>query len=798
MNISRKWLNRHVDLDDKSAQEILLDLTMSTAEVEGVVAFGKDIQDVVVGQVLKREKHPDADKLSVCQVAVSGEEPQQIVCGAPNVRDGLKVAVIRPGSRLPDGTKIKKSKIRGAESLGMICSESELGLSDSHDGILELDESLSVGTSVVDALDLRDDIWEVDNKSINHRPDLWGHRGIARELAAVYERPLKPLDLFSGFPEAGETRPVVIDDLEACPRYIGLVLQGVEVKPSPQWLQRLLGAVGQRAIDLCVDLTNFVQLDLGQPMHAFDLGEIDAKGIGVRFARKGETMITLDEIERKLSTEDLLITSGDRPVALAGIMGGMNSMVRGATTSLFLESASFKASTIRRTSTRLGLRTDSSARFEKAQDPGNAETAVRHFVSLLREECPSVVAAGPMVDPSGWSFPGRKVPLRRDRLDRILGTEVSSDRVRGYFEALEFGVEENADGFVLDVPSFRATKDIAIEEDLIEEVGRMIRYDNIPERPLVQAISVPPKELELTVARTAVQLCAHELGAHEVYNYSFVPDALVDAVGAADQPYVRVTNPVAPEITRMRRHVLPSVLAAVAPNLRQEVEVRMFEDGRGVLSEHRDEHGLPAELRELAIVFARRDDAAGPSPYAQLRTGVEQLGRRLGYPLELHSLLASPEPWCHPGKTVGCHRGEEVVGYVGHLHPRVARALELPLSTAIASLELRALLRTEPAAAKYARLSEFPTQAVDVALLVPRAIQVQTIATFLRDAGRKLVQDVRLFEVYTGDGLDDGQKSLNFTVTLGSHDRTLTAKDEEKYLSTVRRRCEEVGATLRG
>ena len=798
MNISRKWLSRHVDLDDKSAQEILLDLTMSTAEVEGVTTFGADLQDVVVGHVVEREKHPDADKLSVCQVALSGEAPQQIVCGAPNVRAGLKVAVIRPGSRLPDGTKIKKSKIRGVESLGMICSESELGLSESHDGILELSDALEVGTSIVDALDLRDDVWEIDNKSINHRPDLWGHRGLARELAAMYARPLKPLPTFTDYPSVGDSLPVEISDLEACPRYCGLRIDGVQVTSSPEWLKNLLTAVGQRPIDLLVDLTNFVQLDLGQPMHAFDLATLDPSGVRVRFAKEGESMVTLDGLERTLSGDDLLITSGDRPVALAGIMGGEDSMVQPSTSSLFLESANFKASTVRRTSTRLGLRTDASARFEKAQDPANARLAVDYFVALLQEQCPGASPTGPVVDPADWSFEGRQVTLRRDRLDAVLGTQVPSPRVKEIFESLEFGVEEADHGFDLAVPSFRATKDISIEADLIEEVGRMVRYDNIPEQPLVQAVSVPPREQELTVARAAVQLCAHELGAHEIYNYSFVSDRVVEAVSAAGDDYIRVTNPVTPETTRMRRHVLPSVLDAVAPNLRSEEEVRMFEDGRGALPEHRDEHGLPKELRELAIVFARREGHPDGDPYPELRAGVELLGRRLGYPLELHSLLEDPAPWCHPNKTVACHRGADVVGFVGSIHPRAARALDLPLTTAVATLELRSLLATESAAAHYRRISEFPTQPVDVALLVPASTSVAAVADFLRSVGKKLVQDVQLFEVYTGAGIEGDQKSLNFRVVLGASDRTLSSKDEEKFLNAVRRRAEEVGATLRG
>ncbi len=798
MNISRRWLQRYVDLSDKTAQQILLDLTMSTAEVEGVETFAGGIEEVIVGHVLEREKHPDADKLSVCKVAVSqDEEPQQIVCGAPNVRAGLKVAVIRPGGKLPGGLKIKKSKIRGAESLGMICSESELGLSESHDGILELAEDAPVGARLIDVLDVVDDVFEIDNKSINHRPDLWGHYGIARELAAIYGRPLKPLmDAVPELPTTGRTLPITIDDLAGCPRYCGLVLEGVTATRSPDWLRWQLAAVGQRSIDLLVDLTNFVMLDIGQPMHAFDLHQLDAGGVGVRRARAGETMSTLDGEARRLEESDLLITSGDQPVALAGVMGGEGSMVQTGTTELFLESANFHAATVRRTSTRLGLRTDASTRFEKAQDPAQAETGILRFVSLLQDLCPGARAAGPMVDPSGWQFAPRTITLRRARLDLKLGIHVDDARVTSIFESLQFGVARDGADFVVDVPSFRATKDIAIEDDLIEEVGRMFRYDNIPEQPLTAVVEVPPRDREVELARRATELCATELGAHEFYDYSFTPDAVLEACGVLGDHYVRVTNPVAPEITRMRRHVMPSLLASAAPNLRGHEEVFAFEEGKGAHPEKRDGEGLPHEVRELALVFARRQ---GASPYAELREAVEVLLRRLGFPATITEVLDSPPAWAHPNRTAAIHRGEVVVGSVGAIHPKVARNLELPASsTAVANLDLRALLATGRDHLRYAKLSPFPPQPVDVALSVPRATKASQLEAFLREVGGKLVRGVELFEVYTGEGLAADRKSVNFTVTLGAMDKTLSAKDEEKFLKRVRERCAEVGAELRG
>ncbi|MBK8976917.1 MAG: phenylalanine--tRNA ligase subunit beta [Planctomycetes bacterium] len=795
MKVSRRWLERYVDLSDRSAEQILLDLTMSTAEVEGVEAFGTGIDDVVVGHVVERVQHPDADKLSVTKVAVGSEAPQQIVCGARNVAAGQKVAVVLPGAVLPGGLQIGKAKLRGVESLGMICSEKELGLSDASEGILVLPDDAPVGARFVDVFGVVDDVFEIDNKSVNHRPDLWGHHGIARELAAILGRPLRPVCEPLELPADGRSLPVRIDDLTACPRYCGLVLEGVTARRSPPWLRWALAAVGQRSIDLLVDLTNFVMFDLGQPMHAFDLHRLSSEGIGVRFARAGETITTLDGVERRLSTDDLLITSGDEPVALAGVMGGAGSMVEAGTSELFLESANFRASIVRRTSTRLGLRSESSARFEKALDPAQTVTAVHRFVGLLQREVPGARAAGPLVDPAHWRYEGRSIRLRRARLALKLGIELPDARVRDILERLAFDVRDAADGFDVGVPSFRATKDVTIEDDLVEEVGRMFRYDNIPERPLVSVVEVPPRDPELELERRAVLLCAAELGAHEVYDYSFVPDATLERCGALGLDYVRVTNPVAPEITRIRRHVLPSLLASTAPSLRSAAEVRTFEVGKGYHPERRDADGLPHEVRELALVFARRD---GEPCYPELRDGVETLLRRLGYPAVADRVLSDAPPWAHPQRCAELRRGERAVGFVGHLHPAVARALELPASTAIATVDLRALLATARREPRYQRISPYPPQPVDVALLVPHDVQVAAVDAFLRAVDTDLVQRVELFEVYTGEGIPGDRKSVNFTVTLGSMERTLSAKDEESYLSRVRQRCAEIGAELRG
>ena len=419
MLVSMRWLARHVSLDGITAEQLCDDLTLSTAEVEGLERFAPQLHDVVVGHVVTREKHPNAEKLSLCSVDVGTDTPLPIVCGAPNVAAGQKVAVARVGTTLPGDLKIKKSKIRGVESFGMICSARELDFGDEHDGIWVLPEDAAVGASVADALGIDDWIIEIDNKSLTHRPDLWGHRGIAREIAAIYERPLLPLD--TSLPKTGNAAayPVTIE-ADGCTRYLGLPIEGVTPGPSPDWLRWLLLAAGQRPIELLVDLSNFVMLDLGQPNHVFDRHRLAGRGIVVRCARNDETIETLDGEARKLLASDILICADEEPVALAGIMGGEASKVAAETDSLLLEIATFDASTIRRTSTHVGLRTDSSARFEKTLDPMLPLMAAGHFANLLVEIAPKASFPAPITDVGQWRDPTCEIELRCERVCVII------------------------------------------------------------------------------------------------------------------------------------------------------------------------------------------------------------------------------------------------------------------------------------------------------------------------------------------------------------------------------------------
>ena len=812
MLISIKWLARHVDLDGISPEDLARELTMRTAEVEGLERFAAHLDDVVVGHVEAREQHPDADRLCVCTVDVGGDETLQIVCGAPNVDAGQNVAVAQIGTRLPGGLKIKKVKIRGVESRGMICSVRELELGEDHDGIWVLPDGLEKGTPVSEALDLVDWVIEIDNKSLTHRPDLWGHRGIAAEVAAIFGRELKELD--TSIPETGDAEGVAVTiEASACPRYMALCVDDVRVEASPQWLQMLLLSVGQRPHDLLVDISNFVMLDLGQPNHLFDLAQV-ADGIKVRMAGAGETITTLDDEERKLGEEDLLICSGDTPVALAGVMGGEGSKVAPETTQLLLEVANFDATTVRRTAARVGLRTDSSARFEKSLDPCMVPDAAGHLVRTLQSIQPDVKLPAAPVDVGEWSDPSTTVDLRGDLARSLLGVDLTDQDITEKLNALGFGVED-VDGVLrVSVPSYRATKDIGQAEDLVEEVGRLHGYDQIEGKRLVAEVSPPTRDArQLLVSRIQDRLSG---GARfsETLCYSFQPDDLLERLGIADEPRVRVVNPVAEGEASVRRSIVPSLLGRVELNRRHREEVRLFEVGKGYLPEDTDERGQPGEVHEVGLVLAAPliDGCAfNLSARVRLQGVVEDLLMALG------ALGGSPlcwraagegdcvPGWANPGRAQVLESGEdgecETLCFLAELDPGRARSLglvdELTSDVAAAAVSLDALLVLPKAPASYRPLSKFPCTKIDVSLALPAEVACAEAEQAVERSGKGLVASMELFDVYEGSNLPEGQRSLAWHIVLEATDRTLEEGDVQKFLERVEGAAERLGGALR-
>ncbi|MSR62667.1 MAG: phenylalanine--tRNA ligase subunit beta [Planctomycetes bacterium] len=818
MKISYRWLARHVDLVGLTAQEVANDLTIHTAEVEGLERFAPQLSDVVVGHVVERAKHPDADKLSLCKVDVGprGEgQLVQIVCGAANVAQGQRVAVALPGVTLPGELKIKKSKIRGVESQGMICSERELALSDEHAGIWVLPGTPAPGTSVAQALGLDDWIIEIDNKSLTHRPDLWGHRGLALEVAAIRGRKRKALEL--AFPKTGSGKPYPVRvESAGCARYLGLEIEGVKNGPSPDWLRFLLLAVGQRPIDLLVDLSNFVMLDLAQPNHLFDRARLGSSGILVRNARAGETTKTLDGVERALSADDMLICSGDEVVAIAGVMGGEASKVTGETSALLLEAACFHPTTVRRTAARLGLRTDASARFEKNLDPTLPAKAAAHLVNLLRELQPGITLPRPAGDAGQWQDPARAIALRPARVREVLGAPLADERVEGYLTALEFGVNKSGASWSVSVPSARATKDIRIEEDLIEEIGRLFGYGNIADAPLVAPLAPAPFDERRELVRALQDRLSGAAGFHEAMTYSFHESAHAERVGIADQPHVRIVNPQIEGLDRVRRSVAPSLLAHLAHNRRQGPEVRLFEIGKGYLPERGNARGEPLERHECALAWLAPRPAKGArfdaGVFAHLQGVVEDALAAVGRPVSRWERCADAArpAWAHPTRCVVAHgalsdgKGEPVgepLALLATLEPEIQSRLELTGEldgeVACASLWLDALLAAPAVPPRFHALPRFPSVKVDVAVAVAEGVAAGALVSALQNAGKGLVESCELFDLYRGPNLGAGKKSLAFHVLLQAAERTLSDQDCAKYLARVERAVVELGGELR-
>ena len=810
MYVSYRWLARHVDLSGISAEELAEDLTLSTAEVEGIERFAPQLSNVVVGHVVKRDPHPNADKLSACEVDVGDAATLQIVCGAPNVDAGQQVAVATVGTLLPGDFKIKKSRIRGVESQGMICSVAELELGDEHDGIWVLPDDAETGKSVADALGIEDWAIEIDNKSLTHRPDLWGHRGIAAEVAAIYRRELLPLD--SSLPETGDGEPFPLTvESDACSRYLGLLVEGARAEPSPDWLRWLLLAVGQRPIDLIVDLSNFVMLDLGQPNHTFDANRLAAEGIVVRNARKDEAMTTLDGEARKLAPSDLLICSGDTPVALAGIMGGEESKVGEDTSRLLLEVATFDAATVRRTSTRLGLRTDSSSRFEKSLDPTLPARAAGHFSRLLSQLQPGVTFPARISDAGEFRDPARQIALRPARVRSALGLEIDDGEITDILTRLGFEVTGSGDeSFGVAVPSARATKDITMEQDLVEEIGRIHRYGNIPEQTMQAAVAPPKPDPRRTLVRVIQDRLAGPARFHEVLSHSFVADAMLEKIHHAELPHERVQNPMDKEESRVRRSVLPSLLEALEPNRRQRLDVRLFEIGKGYHPDVRSERGEPKEVHQLAIVWASSPDVVGESfdddRFHQLLGVVGDLLETVGVgaPAWTPPETDADRPtWAHPSRCLLARfDGIDVPGAtVATLEPGIARAVgladELTSDVAVAEISIDTLVETERRVRPYTPIPRYPGVKLDVAVDLPEATAAAELVAVIETSGKGQVASSELFDVYRGKNVAPGRKSLAYHVLLQSPSKTLSDKDQAKFLSRLERGLEALDAKLR-
>lgn len=776
MKFSFNWLSELVEGISVPPKELGRLITMKTAECEGVETVGAFLPEVCAARVLSVEPVGGRNVKAVLDTGRYGRKT--VVCGAPNCRPGVISAYVPPGVRLGD-REIGVATIGGVVSEGMLASGAELGLNRDADGILELD--VEPGAALPGCAP--DSIIEIDNKSITHRPDLWGHHGLGREVAAIVSGMLKDPVRLERIPQAPPPIQVEIESLDLCPRYSALAFENVTVRPSPLWLQYRLMAIGLNPINNIVDVTNYVMAELAQPMHAFDWDLLRGPAIRVRCARPGERIVALNEQEYELDPRDLLITDERGPIAIAGIIGGFDTAIHPGTRRLVLESANFQASTIRKSSSRLKLRTDASMRFEKAQDPHNTLRGLARAIELLEEVSPGIRLVGGLADVKAeWKAPP-PIELPLDWLMRKLGRPVEAGEAARILRSLEFGVEQTTPAVLtVTVPSWRATRDVSIKDDLVEEVGRMLGYDSIPmQAPLVAALP-PPRNEERLFHRT-VRTAMVELGFTEVHNYSFVNEAQLRTFGMDPADHLAVANPISSDQSLLRRSLLPGILGNIQENSKHFERFRLFEIGSEI---HKRDQGLPDEIPHLAAAIYGRDDGV---------TALMELKRAAGHLMPGCELVpCAPRPYEHPARAAEVHWNGVSVGRIFEFHPsmvEVGRAAVMDIDLSV----VRRLAATQQR--RYTPLRRFPTSAFDLSVVAGMREPAGNIQKLLvQFAGADLVS-IEFLRQYAGPPLPENAKSVSFRLTVGAPDHTLSSEEVSSIRARIIEAMREAGYELR-
>ena len=772
MKFSEHWLRTFVD-PPLSAGELADALAMGGLDVESVEPVAPPFERVVVGEVLSVQPHPGADRLSVCTVNV-GVAPLTIVCGAPNVRAGSRVAAALVGAKLP-GADIGLSKVRGVESHGMLCSARELGLSEDDAGLIELPFDAAVGADVRAVLDLDDRLITI--KPTPNRGDCLSLAGIAREVAAITRAPLGELRVAAVGATLRDELPIKLAEPGACPRYCGRLIRGVNANAAaPRWMVERLTRSGLRSISAIVDITNYVMLELGQPLHAFDAGCLEG-GICARFAQAGEKLLLLNGETRELTADFLVIADDRKALALAGIMGGATSAVTGATVDVFLESAFFAPDIIAGKSRRLGFGSDSAYRFERGVDFAGTRQALERASGLVLDVCGGT--AGSVAEACGRLPERAPVRLRRGRAERVLGIGLDQDAVPDIFRRLRFSCVPTPEGFTITPPSFRF--DIAIEEDLIEEVARIYGYENIPATaPRAPAVMLPAPEATRDGAAMRELLAARDY--QEIVTYSFVERRWEEDFCGATHP-VPLANPIASHLSVMRSSLIGSLVNCVAFNVsRQQARVRVFEIARCFVG---GADGVVAQPMRLGAIAC---GSVAPEQWGSARRNVDFYDAKS----DVEALLGvqggrfegAPHPAFHPGRSARIVRDGEELGWIGELHPRWQRKYELPLAPVVFELDFARVLRgTVPAPVEVCR---FPAVRRDLSAEFDESLTHDEIISGLWQEAPPIVSDIALFDVFRGPGVDNGKKSLAFRVLLQDTEKTLTDGDVDSAVSRLR------------
>lgn len=804
MKVSYKWLKEYLELSDVKPDELAEKMSRTGIEVDDVIYPGKGLSKIVVGETLTVVDHPDSDHLYVCQVNIGAEEPIQIVCGAPNVAVGQKVIVALHGARITGNAKIKKGKMRGQESNGMICSLEELGYTESvipkkyAEGIFILPADAIPGSDVVALLGLDDAILDIDITP--NRADALSMRGAAYEVAAIYNKtmhlPETPVSTREG--NSNEYISVAVEDATDAPGYHIQIIKDVKIAESPLWLQIKLMNSGIRPINNVVDITNYILLEYGQPLHAFDYDKIGSKEIVVRRAKENEKMTTLDGVERELGPDNIVITNGTQPLALAGVMGGLESEITEETVTVALESAIFNPVTIRKTAGKFNLRSESSSRFEKGINVATIQSAGKHAAEWIHELAGGTIVEG-MASFDTVEVKDTEVAITLDKINRSLGTDISSKEVTNILNQLGFGSTFDGETFIVSVPPRRW--DISIYADILEEVARIYGYDNLPETlPVTPAVptALTAKQHTMRITRRYME------GAGLTQNISYVLTTAEKAKECSieGKEGIRLAWPMSEDRSTLRMNLLSTLLDNAAYNVaRKNTDIQFYEIGRVFFPS--EDQVLPIEAERLTGVLTgmayQKDwqSAAEPVNYYHAKGVLDGYFETMGLSDRIRYEALKNLKWMHPGRTAAVYLDDAYIGYVGQIHPATASAYDLKETYAF-EIDFEAIIDAPKEIITQQPIPKFPGVSRDVALLVDETVTHQQIVKTITENGGKFLKDVHLFDIYQGKGIEDGKKSVAYSMSFLNPEATLVDEDINKAFSKLVTALEtECGATIR-
>ena len=811
MKVSLNWIRDYVQLPaDADLKKLAYDLTMSTVEVEDTIELAKQFDHMVVGVINTIEQHPNADKLRVCITDIGGRV-ESIVCGGSNLREGMKVAVALPGSVCRwhgegEPVEIKKSKLRGVDSYGMICGAVEIGLADlfptkEEAHILDLsDFDAPAGTPLADALDLNDMILEIDNKSMTNRPDLWGHYGIAREIAALYDLPMKEFPHFDRNVENTSGFHVTVEDAERCPRMTGTQIENVCVKPAPYWMQVRIWKTGMRPINALVDITNYVMLATGQPSHAYDSDHI-AGHIIVRRAKAGETLTLLNGKELPLSTDDLTIADDAGIVGLAGVMGGAKDSILPTTSKVILEIANFQAAGIRRTALRYDNRTEASARYEKAIDPERCDQALDLSMQLFSDLYPEMKVTG-LVDEYPQHLKQAEIDVPLSWLERRLGKRLPPEEIRHKMELLGYGISFDGDNMHVVVPTWRSTGDVSIQADIMEEVARMYGYENFEAEPITTTFDGAINQLDKDLERRIKEYLAIRCGMQEIFTYPWMEESYVNAVLQSTEGILSLSTPPSPAERFVRSSLLPNLCKAVVKNERYFDEFSIFETAQvfrdeNYTSPYDPREKLPSQRKNVAGAFVTT--AKDITALFRKAKGVVEMMARYVH-MEALTFRQTEKPvWADNVVWLNIYRGEEKVGDLALLSKKVSMACGIKnLNVMLFQLDQDSLVPLKSRTNTFTHMAEYPMTDYDISLLLDGSVQWKDVLQTIGGIKSELLHGASFVDEYRGKQVPAGKKSLTLRLSIGSKEKTLTSSEIEEVASNVLNKiAKRFGAELR-